>query len=103
MAEESEVAALDDWFARVEEAWKPLRADKEIGARVRAIREGAGLSQRPFAASIGVNQVVLSRIENGERRLSFPDAIEIALTYRVALADLVASPVAALLAEIDRP
>ena len=60
------------------------------------------MSQRRFAASMRVSQTVLSKIENGERRLSLLDALQIALAYRVPLTSLVPPELAELFHDIDR-
>jgi transcriptional regulator with XRE-family HTH domain len=50
--------------------------DKEIGARVAEARKARHMSQEELARSLGVGPTVMSKIENGKRRL---DGFEIAL------------------------
>lgn len=103
VADDAGQAELEDaWAARVAEVWQPAGLDRAIGSRVRSIREAAGMSQRRFAASMRVSQTVLSKIENGERRLSLLDALQIALAYRVPLTSLVPPELAELFHDIDR-
>ncbi len=45
-----------------------------LKARLVALREGAGLTQRQLAARVGRDQSVIARIETGERRL---DVVEL--------------------------
>jgi transcriptional regulator with XRE-family HTH domain len=41
-----------------------------LGAKIKKLREGSGLSQEALAKEIGVSRVTLSQIENGERKLT---------------------------------
>jgi transcriptional regulator with XRE-family HTH domain len=62
---------------------KPI--DTELGARVAALREQRGWSQRALAKVLGMNQSVLSRIEAGKRRVSATELEEIAAALDVDL------------------
>lgn len=42
---------------------------KEVGKRIKKIREASGLNQIQVAKFIGVDQSYISKIENGERQL----------------------------------
>ncbi|HSL95415.1 MAG TPA: helix-turn-helix transcriptional regulator, partial [Thermoleophilia bacterium] len=57
----------------------------EIGARIGALREQRGWSQRALAKVLGVNQSVLSRIEAGKRRVSATELEQIAAALDVDL------------------
>jgi transcriptional regulator with XRE-family HTH domain len=54
-----------------------MRADANVGQRVRALRLERGLSQRDLAAP-GMSYAYLSRIEAGERTPSLSALIELA-------------------------
>lgn len=58
-----------------------------LGARLRTLREEAGLSQVALAARLGVTQSFVSNIETGERRL---DLIELRTVCRALDADIIA-------------
>lgn len=49
-----------------------------VGERVRRAREKAGLTQVELSERSGVTQATISRIENGERGVSFENAVAIA-------------------------
>ena len=55
-----------------------LAKDKELGRELARARELAGLKQTDLAQRLGVSQTVVSRIENGERRLQDDDIREFA-------------------------
>jgi len=59
--------------------------DREIGARIAALREQRGWSQRALAKVLGMNQSVLSRIEAGKRRVSATELDELAAALDVDL------------------
>lgn len=44
--------------------------DKELGGRIRALREQRGITQAEFGESLGVDQSTISRIEDGRRVLT---------------------------------
>jgi transcriptional regulator with XRE-family HTH domain len=60
-------------------------SDREIGARIAALREQRGWSQRALAKVLGMNQSVLSRIEAGKRRVSATELDELAAALDVDL------------------
>jgi transcriptional regulator with XRE-family HTH domain len=64
--------------------------DKAFGAKVRAIREAAGLSQQELAArmSCGWLQSTVSKIETGQRPLWLREATRLADRLGTGLADL---------------
>src|SRR5687767_6983223 len=47
-------------------ALAPVHDEPPVGARIRALREGRGLSQRDLASAAGVSHTTLSQIERGE-------------------------------------
>lgn len=59
--------------------------DREIGARIAALREQRGWSQRALAKVLGMNQSVLSRIEAGKRRVSATELDELAAALDVSV------------------
>lgn len=44
--------------------------DRELGARIRSLREQRGMSQADFGEFLGVDQSTISRIEDGRRVLT---------------------------------
>src|SRR6266508_4550351 len=54
-----------------------------IGQRVKEIRKANRLTQAAFAASIGLSQNFLSRVEAGTERLSSPCVLLLAHSYRI--------------------
>jgi len=59
------------WNARMTVPPRPLRPDqayglKALGEVVRRARRDVGVSQHTLAAVVGVNQSVISRLENGK-------------------------------------
>jgi ribosome-binding protein aMBF1 (putative translation factor) len=48
-----------------ERAYAKARLAAEVGERVRAAREAAGISQRELARRIGTSQAVITRLEAG--------------------------------------
>lgn len=53
---------------------------KEIGLRIRVVRETRGLTQEAFAKMVGITRVSLTRYEIGERT---PNAVTIAAICEV--------------------
>jgi transcriptional regulator with XRE-family HTH domain len=54
-----------------------------IGARLRAARQAAELSQREVAAKLGENQSWVSKVEQGERRADLAEGRRLMILYRV--------------------
>lgn len=61
-----------------EETKNPL-----LGARLKEIRQGRGLTQRQFAESLGIVQGFLSGVERGNKNISSTLAIALCHTYGV--------------------
>ncbi len=59
--------------------------EAELGARIAALREQRGWSQRALAKVLGLNQSVLSRIEAGKRRVSATELEQVAAALDVDL------------------
>lgn len=57
--------------------------------RVRKLREQCNLSQRELAEMVGVRQAMISHIEKGLKRPSFPLAVRLASALSVSVEDLV--------------
>src|SRR2546428_2855969 len=51
--------------AEYDQAYAEARLAADVGKRIRAARETAGLSQRDLAARMGTSQVVVARLEAG--------------------------------------
>ncbi len=56
----------------------------EIGQRVKQIRTEYGLSQEAFGRRLGVTGTAISRIENGDRKLTAPMEIAICREFNVS-------------------
>lgn len=58
------------------------------GARIRALREGCGLSQYQFSSMIGMDRTYLIGVEKGRRNVSIDNLIKIAEGLDVRLSTL---------------
>ena len=54
----------------------------EIGERVRALRERAGLTQVRLAKMLGTSQAALSQVERGSRGLTVQQVVKLARTLK---------------------
>jgi len=54
-----------------------------IGKQIRKLREGHGLPLRKVAASLDIDQSILSKIERGERKATKEQIIQIAKLFNV--------------------
>lgn len=68
----------------------PTSLAKKLGARIRALRAEAALTQERLAWESGLNKAYLSQVESGLRTPSLPVLWVIARRLGVELADLVA-------------
>ncbi len=58
--------------------------EPDVGSRIRALREAAGLRAQELAARIGMDPTVLSKIENGRRAVKSAELARIADGLRVS-------------------
>jgi transcriptional regulator with XRE-family HTH domain len=65
---------------------------RRIGPRMRAIRQGRGMTLESLAQETGISVSTLSRLESGKRRPTLDLLIPLARAHRVALDQLVAAP-----------
>ncbi len=63
-----------------------------VGPRLRALRRARGITLAGLAATTGVSESTLSRLESGQRRPSLELLLPLARTYDVPLDDLVGAP-----------
>lgn len=63
-----------------------------MGPRLRALRRERGITLADLAATIGVSESTLSRLESGQRRASLELLLPLARIYDVPLDDLVGAP-----------
>ncbi|WP_432095742.1 helix-turn-helix domain-containing protein [Streptomyces sp. bgisy100] len=63
-----------------------------VGPRLRALRRDRGITLAGLAATTGVSESTLSRLESGLRRPSLELLLPLARTYDVPLDDLVGAP-----------
>ncbi|MCX5387271.1 helix-turn-helix domain-containing protein [Streptomyces sp. NBC_00083] len=75
---------------------KHPKTDEEVldavGPRLRALRRARGITLAGLAATTGVSESTLSRLESGLRRPSLELLLPLARTYDVPLDDLVGAP-----------
>ena len=64
------------------------RIEIEFGARVRALREQAGLSTREFALMVGRSKAYIIQLENGRRNVSLDTIERIASGLGMSVSDL---------------
>jgi len=62
--------------------------NKQIGKRIKELRESAGLSQEELSARLGVKRVTLSSIENGERKITAEELKKLADIFNVSSDDI---------------
>jgi transcriptional regulator with XRE-family HTH domain len=63
-----------------------------VGPRLRALRRERGITLADLAATTGVSESTLSRLESGQRRATLELLLPLASTYGVPLDDLVGAP-----------
>ncbi|GAA1945461.1 XRE family transcriptional regulator [Amycolatopsis minnesotensis] len=63
-----------------------------VGPRLRALRRDRGITLADLAATTGVSESTLSRLESGQRRATLELLLPLARTYGVPLDDLVGAP-----------
>ncbi|MBT3150146.1 helix-turn-helix transcriptional regulator [Streptomyces sp. CHD11] len=63
-----------------------------VGPRLRALRRERGITLADLAATTGVSESTLSRLESGQRRATLELLLPLARTYDVPLDDLVGAP-----------
>lgn len=63
---------------------------KELGERIKELRNKTGLSQEKFALSIGMDRTYFASVEAGRRNISICNVKKIADGLRISLSDLFA-------------
>lgn len=58
--------------------------ESDVGARIRQLREAAGIQARDLAAQIGLDPTALSKIENGHRAVKSAELARIADALRIS-------------------
>ncbi len=61
----------------------------KIGKKIREIRKEKGFSQEAFAAEAQMGRTYMGRIERGEQNISIQNLIQIALTLKVEVGELI--------------
>ena len=64
---------------------------KDMGARIKELREGKGVSQKQLADKVGVKQHTISQYENNIRRPSYEALLLIAKIFDVTAGQLLGS------------
>jgi transcriptional regulator with XRE-family HTH domain len=67
---------------------KPAFSKKEVGGRLRRLREARDVTQVKLAKSLGVTQSNVSEMERGIRSITANQAVKVAKTLRVSLDEL---------------
>lgn len=60
-----------------------LNYDRDLGLRIRQLRQSAGVTQKDFAASLGIVQGFLSALENGKKVPSDTLILALCQLYRI--------------------
>jgi transcriptional regulator with XRE-family HTH domain len=60
----------------------------KIGKLIRKARKAKGYSQEAFAAEAGLGRTYMGRVERGEQNISIQNLIQIAITLKVELSDI---------------
>lgn len=63
-----------------------------VGPRLRALRRDRGITLADLAATTGVSESTLSRLESGQRRATLELLLPLSRTYGIPLDDLVGAP-----------
>jgi DNA-binding XRE family transcriptional regulator len=58
-------------------------APSEFGGRLRALREGRGLTQDQLAAAAGLHRFTIAKIEQGHREPNWPTVLKLAAALDV--------------------
>jgi transcriptional regulator with XRE-family HTH domain len=61
----------------------------KLGKRIRAARKQKGYSQEAFAAEAQLGRTYMGRIERGEQNVSIQNLIQIALTLKIEVSELI--------------
>ena len=61
---------------------------KQLGARIRALRNAKGLSQEKFALSIDMDRTYYASVESGKRNISINNIAKIAQGLGISLEEL---------------
>jgi transcriptional regulator with XRE-family HTH domain len=61
----------------------------KLGKKIRDLRKEKGFSQEGFAAEAQLGRTYMGRIERGEQNISIQNLIQIALTLKVEVGDLI--------------
>ncbi len=64
----------------------------EFGARLRRLREAAGVSQEALADLAGIHRTYLSDVERGQRNLGLDNIVALAVALKVPTARLFEDP-----------
>ncbi len=62
---------------------------KDVGFRIRELREGRGLSQEKLAALADLHRAYIGQIERGEKSIGLRNLEKIAKALKVSVKDLV--------------
>lgn len=61
----------------------------KIGKRIRDLRKSKGFSQEEFAEYAGLGRTYIGRVERGEQNISIQNLIQIALTLKVEVGEII--------------
>jgi transcriptional regulator with XRE-family HTH domain len=66
----------------------PASLQRALGAKLSTARQSAGLTQVEAARRLGVPQSMIAKVELGQRKLLFVEALEFARLYGIHPVDL---------------
>ena len=66
-----------------------VKTTKNLGERIRQLRENEGISQGELAVSIGISRSAISQVESGERKVTADELILFAKRFNVSMENLI--------------
>lgn len=71
----------------------PDDVEVQIGRRIRALRKGAGLTQRELGERLGVSFQQVQRYERGQNRIHGSAILGVCATFRITPNELLSAPI----------
>lgn len=65
------------------------KTTKNLGERIRLLRENEGISQGELAVSVGISRSAISQVESGERKVTAEELILFAKRFNVSMENLI--------------
>jgi DNA-binding XRE family transcriptional regulator len=64
------------------------KEQRQLGLRLRQLREGLSLTQQDAAERAGLHPIAITRLENGKQNATLSTLVCLALAYRISLDEL---------------